>query len=344
MAPDASVDALKVELSNLHEHNCNLLRELNELRKEKLAWLETEKMSAKLDAQVVKLNQDVAASQSENARLRKQNEDLSRKLESEMSEFAEARSRWAEQEQALLSAARSDRLKLRELRDLHNIKEHKDFKADAEELQKPVESNRDSSPRAEAVALLEENLQLKEKVEGLEMQLTKSNHKINKQEQDILELQRTVEALMDEIESGQFNAQFLSSVLGDAEASGGLHSEIHLTPPSPPASHGTLSGGHSREVSFANHHDADSDDEAWGRGLSAPGTPMLSGAKSMSSLADEYKRLNEPAPDPASVQPSLRAKCAALGLSTEGNRAILKKRLMRHYAKKKKQAEKAPVA
>ncbi|KAI8836596.1 hypothetical protein BC829DRAFT_405679 [Chytridium lagenaria] len=272
--PDTD-DIIKVELSNLHDHNQALIRELNDLKKERIAWEERDKVSSRLEGTITRLNQDIAASQAENARLRKQNEDLQRKLEREMVEFGcegQVEGYGADSD----CGAKTDRVKLKELRDLYNSFE-----------------DRDRCP-----------------LQTLTTQVTNRDLQFRKQEKDILELQRTVEALMDEIELGQENAQFLFSVMED------------------PSEH--VDGGCLFPV--------DSDDEGPQGSHHA-----LMNAKSLGSLADEYRRLNEPVPESGGSQSSLRARCAALGLSTEGNRAILKKRLMRHIAKKKKQAEKTVV-
>ncbi|KAJ3219372.1 hypothetical protein HDU67_001591 [Dinochytrium kinnereticum] len=307
-----------------------------QLALEKLAWKEKEKLAGKLEGSVARLSQDVGASQAENARLRKQNDDLQRRLDQEMMEFSEARQRWMDKEQALLVNAKADRVKLKELRDLYNVREHKGYEHAEEPAPLTPDASRDSSPfRTEAVALAEENLKLKAHIQTLTTQMGTRDLQVRKQERDILELQRTVEALMDEIELGQENAQFLSSVMEDRDLS-----DLNVTPPSPPMSHHAVTFAHSEPSS-----DSEEDPALLGGGGGAQNRGSLSSAKSLNSLAEEYRRMNEVLPDAVAVQPSLRAKCAALGLSTEGNRAILKKRLMRHAQKKKKQAEKgAPSA
>ncbi|KAJ3105037.1 hypothetical protein HDU97_008645 [Phlyctochytrium planicorne] len=288
-----AVDVLQNEVTNLHDHNQALMRELTDLKKERLAWKEKEPQFNTLESSVSRLTQELQVTRSENARLRKQNDELQKNLDTETAEFADARQRWSDKEQALLVAAKADRVKLKELRDLYNVREHKSYDT-VEVAYGTPQPSRESSPlRSETLAVMEENIKLKAELELVMSQLSLKDLKIQKQESDISELQRNVEHLMDEVELYQEHAQQLPSESDDEEHSNTLGINHSLLP-----------------------------------------------AKSMGSLAEEYARMNEPAPT-ATSQSSLRAKCAALGLSTEGNRAILKKRLERHATKKKKQAEKA---
>ncbi|KAJ3173965.1 hypothetical protein HK101_011001 [Irineochytrium annulatum] len=308
-----NVESLQTELHNLTDYNAALLRDLNELKRERLQWKETQKLAAELESVATRLQQDVAATQAENARLRRQNEDLEKRLEREMTEGAESRQRWMEKEEHLMASLRADRNKLKELRALNSQKDDSSYDEEEE-----VPKSRDPSPvpRTEATAIVEENMKLDSK-----------DLLARKQEQDILELQRTVSALMDEIEAGYETAQFEYGAGETAHAGGGS------VPPSPPTSASVVTfspGTRTRSGSVASSNNSEDGLREAGRTLA----PM----KSFNSLADELNQLGVKVPDVTST-PSLKARLAGAGLSTEGNRQVLKKRLQRFIAKKKKQAE-----
>jgi hypothetical protein len=165
--------------------------------------------------------------------------------------------------------------------------------------------------------------------------LAEKDAHLKSQEESILELQRTVSALMDEIEYGYEMAQF-----------------DPMSPPSSPAFSPNLRSSNSRFSLRSEHVIYNDDEDPTDADATLSPTPLGSTLEqelqgqdkdqqqpqqqnSLNSLADELKSIGENAPHVEGLS-SLRSRLASLGLNTDGNRAILKKRLQRYIQKKKK--------
>jgi hypothetical protein len=86
---------------------------------------------------------------------------LEKKLEKEMTDGSEARQRWLDREQTLLNSARVDRAKLRELRDLHAIKEMQSYEdEDSDSSSSSGKQAANAGPSKAEIVLKEENLRV----------------------------------------------------------------------------------------------------------------------------------------------------------------------------------------
>ncbi|KAJ3325521.1 hypothetical protein HDU76_013150 [Blyttiomyces sp. JEL0837] len=375
------ITSLQSEITNLNEHNQALTRELNELRKEKSIWKETHKNAAKLESAVHALYAEIETLQTETSRLRRQNEDLERKLEQEVADGADARQRWYEKEQGLLNNLRQEKAKVRELRDLDTIKAGPGYEDDlADSAAIAATKPRDSSPSSRNESILQDEVvKLNQHIMELTAKLSAKDMQNKKQEHDILELQRTVGALMDEIESSYEQAQFdglnievenaptppmspapvinvtssLASIMSNSTTATPIVKTVTIEEPVIHQSRRGSGRDRSDSISSSGSDEGHHHHSGNGNKLTSPSmlslraenhghangiTPM----KSFNSLADELSKLGEAAPSAGAG--TLKAKLAAVGLNTEGNRAILKKRLQRYIARKKKQAEQQKAA
>ncbi|KAJ1567911.1 hypothetical protein HK405_004339 [Cladochytrium tenue] len=356
----SDVDTLKAEIGNLVEHNHDLSREMVELRKERSNWKDTQKQAQKLEHVVTTLHSEVVVLQQETTRLRRQNEDLEKQLETEITDSVDARRLWAEKESSLLNQLKAERSKVKELRALDAVKHEPGFDHDdAEALARGRPVRRNSNPVPIDTSLQEENDRLLRNIVELTNRLRERDMVIERQEQDILELQRTVSALMDDIEHGQVQAQF--DMLGEttpppspSEDTSKRSAEKRLSiefavpavqmppaPSSPKKNRKRSKSGSKMSKSPSNNPLLAVQATRQPPSPSSPqGPTTLTPMKSFHSLAEELLKIGEKAPVEGG---SLKGRMAALGLNTDGNREVLKKRLHKYIARKKRQAEAAAL-
>ncbi|KAJ1544681.1 hypothetical protein HK405_008463 [Cladochytrium tenue] len=318
-------ETLSTEMQTLVDQNSNLTRELVELRKERLSFHESKRLVENLEHLVAALHAEMHAVEQDATRLRRLNEELERKLEAEVVDSADARRLWQEKELHILTQLRSERDKAKSLRELGELKEDEEMAADAEATARRMKlSHRRSrlesgsgSPTPEEVAIKEQNAILARQVLELTERMRRRDNIAESQEQHILELQRTVAALMDDIESGHAQAEF-DQLDDEAPPLHSLTPEPSAQPseqPSPSKKDLSRNRSEAVEVSAAPTNDGKEAEPA-----------------KAFSLADELAKMNEA----SASDSSLRNRMAALGLSTEGNREALKRRLHKYIARKRR--------
>ncbi|KAJ3144603.1 hypothetical protein HK101_002642, partial [Irineochytrium annulatum] len=181
---------MPIEVANLSDHNKALKRELGELKKDRLIWKETHRRAIDLDNLVQRLSDDVDSLQAECSRLRRSNAELESRLEQELNDSADARQRFAEKERELLSLARADRQKLKDLQELQRYEE--------DEGERTVESEgMDGGYRTEF-----------EKMKSRVSALADAN---DKKDHQIAELNRVIVVLMRELDSRSSSSSSSSS-------------------------------------------------------------------------------------------------------------------------------------
>ncbi|KAJ3077447.1 hypothetical protein HK102_005228 [Quaeritorhiza haematococci] len=385
------------QLGNGSIHGFGMERGASELRKER-ALAKEAKHIGELEDLVHQLQQDLESLEAEASRLRKQNEDLSRRIQTEADEHAEVASRWLEKEQDLLKAVRTEKSKNKELKEiveaksaeLHQLSvKSSSSSSSVSEYSSSTYSDDDepvrrtsSPPPRTTFEVQEENARLRSQLQDLTSRLAARESQIRRQDQEIVELQRTVSALMDELESGYDQAMFgfvnPDVLSGSDPGSGSLDEELaalsmkdsrvrsmseasvqgrslfdelskvgtaassnekpshDTTPPVDAATSSTEPIPSSNSTSIidtleqqsASKSNSSSDNE----GSSSP--------TGSSGFADELNQLGEMKFNFATSRGepgSLRSRLAALGLNTDGNRRILKKRLQ-VYIKRKQAA------
>ncbi|KAI9343419.1 hypothetical protein DFJ73DRAFT_841422 [Zopfochytrium polystomum] len=358
-----SENALRTEIENLAEHSHRITRELTELRKERAAWKETARHAQELEEVVASLHSELQAAQLESVRLRRQNEEYEKKLELEIADNADTRMRWQEKERLLLNQLKSERAKVKEFKSIKRENEQ-GFDRDDDDTIAPSSSSPSphppqttpppsnaSSRGLDATALQEDNISLTAQILTLTAILQKRELEIAKQNEDILELQKTVAALMDDIENGFEQAQF--EMYGEVPERAPSPVSIapvpsaakpQNTPPGTPA-HGATLTPPSTELSRRKRSGTFAREAANATSMQTAVAPSPSSAlntvpttKSFNSLADELRSIGEKVSADGGGS-TLRSRMAALGLSTEGNREVLRRRLHKYIARKKRQAQ-----
>ncbi|KAJ3335089.1 hypothetical protein HDU83_000642 [Entophlyctis luteolus] len=265
------------------------------------------------------------------ARLRKVIAHLESRIDEEIAQTAEFRVAATDRESELMAALAAERATVRELKAKLALTSQEPAKglSAVNTATLTALSNKPSD-----YSLKEDKLALKKlasHIVELNVRMAAKDAKIKKQETDILELQSLVHSLMNEIEQQQQQTAsageiFDSSDFVNMQEDNGFsakHSlaadlERHLaTPPRTPIPSSTeLVQDHLANAEEPSSARVQGDVNA-SDGNSSDGT----------SSAEEARM-------------TLRQKLTAFGLSTEGRRAVLKKRLARYIARKKKQAAK----
>ncbi|KAJ3408368.1 hypothetical protein HDV05_005036 [Chytridiales sp. JEL 0842] len=352
------------EMDILIDENQNLLKELTELRKERKIWTETTHLLTQLEDIITHLTQESGSVHAENARLRRLTEELEKKLEKEILDSLEGRQKAEERLEGLMRVMRRDRARVKELEELFAVKELEggqglegDFKSsernhDAEDGYDDDHgesgsagsnvSTGETSLKIQA-SLKDENARLHLKIQDLTTRISEKDAYIKTQDESILELQHTVSALMDEIEANFENSHFdhqpLSPPMSPMQRSASTELESALSTSESPALSSKVNPSlkpSSLTTLLPTTHSTQSN----------PSTPTTATQTTLNSLAAELSKLGEsqsPSSDLGSgnMIHSLRSRLASLGLNTDGNRAVLKKRLAKYVAKKKAKAKKA---
>ncbi|RKO84223.1 hypothetical protein BDK51DRAFT_32183, partial [Blyttiomyces helicus] len=303
---------------------------------EKSAWRHAQRHAGELEVLAERLQDNAESFEFEARSLRRQNEGLESRLDKERIEHAEDRQRWLEREVELFNVIKAQKAKVKE---------------------------RFVAPPTK---LLEENAELYLRIDTLTAHLSQRESEVARQEDMISELQQTVGALMDELERGRFDVDHFepaTSGSSDLDALSAVDAGApFLTPPKTPepseaAAQPAAVPPRRRRTSSAAAHplaaaippvstsapfnalaeiDAKSAAPQAGAGLDVL-SPGIATPRSFGSLAEELSRLGVPVHHGSANEPgALREKLAQYGLSTDGNRKILKRRLEKYLAKKKR--------
>ncbi|KAJ1529042.1 hypothetical protein HK405_002407, partial [Cladochytrium tenue] len=332
----ADAAALAAEVASLSDHNARLARELADLKKERLAWRDSQRHADRLERDAAAVHDDLLRAQTEAARARRAADDLERRLRAEIEHAADARRTWLDQEQDLRALLRAERDENRRLRSLGAVRAEPGFADDYDDdgaAADPHDVARNSTTRAAAAgasdaALVAEIARLNQQVLELAEALRRRDESLAHQEQDVLELQRTVTALMDDIESGAEQARFDGLGASTAAAGSDQDQSVAGAAPGPAA-------GRTPPVSRDRSNE---------RATTAATTTAPSG-----SLADELMSIGENAPTAvfsgsSSSSTSLKARMATLGLGADGNREVLNRRLRSYLARRRRWADEAAAA
>ncbi|KAI9203001.1 uncharacterized protein BJ171DRAFT_157827 [Polychytrium aggregatum] len=360
-------DQLQQEIKLLNEQNQQLQQELAQLQKEKQQWRQAHAQAEDLEALADQLHQESSSLEGEAARLRKLNAELERVLTRERAEHAEERNKWSEKESELQKAAREHYRKLKEMREALAVHE-KLASVATKEAPAPVANNK---LNVSVFELQQENSKQRLTIEELTYRLQTREYQLRRQDEEIAQLQQTVSALMDELESRDEHAQhsdtsFEGGIDLDAELNHGTY--IRSPPKSIPGSP-NMGSASPPLPSVSNFPSQRPDIPTDAKVLYDEQNPSLGNladelarfdsqfeASSFGTIADELGRLGEKAPTTGLQPPSptqdihllgdgtLKSRLAALGLNTEGNRKILRKRLERYIKKKAQKSKVVPTA
>ncbi|KAJ3284954.1 hypothetical protein HK104_009696, partial [Borealophlyctis nickersoniae] len=202
--------ALLAELRIVSEHNVALLKENMELKKAQSTRTSADPRTGHLEhleALASRLQEDAGSFEAEAARLRKQVDDLNKKLEREVVEHAEARAAWLEKERRLMEALRTEKEAVKELRELSS-RQQEELNSSAEALSHRPDTPENRNDEVPVAKLEEEIVELKGQVEGLTTLINSRDSQIRRQEDEIVELHSTIGALMDELETNYERVQF----------------------------------------------------------------------------------------------------------------------------------------
>ncbi|KAJ3102964.1 hypothetical protein HDU97_000203 [Phlyctochytrium planicorne] len=346
------VEHLNQEVLDLLDLNRAYKRELQELRKERIAWRETQRQANTLESANARLNEDVDSLRGECNRLRRKNEDLKRNIDDNAVEVHTMKMQWLEREEQLVAVARADREKLRGYIALQS-------------------SNGFEDDEMSSISNAE-NITLKESIKEKETIITK-------QSEEIRELKLLLEAIVAHanqcggFERQPFNYKQFVEILREL-ASQASSSNTNTTINTPAVSDDGKDSCSDEEACDPRDMYNESHDQSFSSDttlhlqhrppLSPPQSPVLSPSASFeeedssysedeANLFDDMMVLDNPngeslsfmmnsagehAPDFDKMDSRLQSRLAAYGLRTDGNRKARKKRLDRFKMNKKKEA------
>ncbi|KAJ3122187.1 hypothetical protein HK098_003065 [Nowakowskiella sp. JEL0407] len=326
---DDPTELLLAELQEISEKNEELHRQIAEMRKDRILWKDSLQKAAENDSKIQQLNVELETLQGEVLRLRRSNEDLQKRLQQEFEDNESVRVQWQEQEKSLRKALIEERMKHKDLRERLAYFEN-DKTDEVVDESKAIRETEAKSLKDEVSKLKKTIQELNSMIELRDGKIKSQDDELRKQDREITELQLMMNRIMDDIESTQKDAIFSDSSDDD---------EAYISPPLSPAGYLTtpMWAGHKRSKSAATVHTQDT------LHLTIPlrrtrsnSASQSEGPTSSNSLLEEFNKLNiveetQIESKFAEIGPNgeglLRKKLSAIGLSTDGNRKALKKRL-----------------
>ncbi|KAJ3110761.1 hypothetical protein HDU96_006282 [Phlyctochytrium bullatum] len=349
-----TVEHLKRDLLDLTDHNKLLKREISDLRKEQLAWRETQRQVGVLEAANSFITSEFDILKADHKRLRRKNEELALQLEHEAAVHQAARLGWSEREAQLIAQARADREKLRGYLALNNSSSYQ--YEDDEEAESTDESEKVSGLNAKLAEVTAKNTQQAKEIRELRLLLEAVVAHAN----DVGGFQRTplriddlmqvVRSLVKDASSSSGSSSADDSDSGESDHSDDIRGRHHPTPSPEAGSQGRATPSleecalqYPNGESLADAADPMLEDPffaSYERSLDASTAAASSMAFFEEALSAAAAANGELAPEFVSEAASstLQSKLAAYGLRTDGNRKARKKRLDRFRMNKKKEA------
>ncbi|KAI8809399.1 hypothetical protein BJ742DRAFT_738265 [Cladochytrium replicatum] len=236
MSFDRTPAQLASELAALSERNREITKEIQELKKERVFWRDTQHQVVQYETAVDSLKKEQQSLLSELVRLRRANDDLSRQLDRELEEHNETKQRLNDTEAALRRAVIDLKAKSKELEgrvsDFRRSRANSnDFYDDPESPGSVLEINPSPPPsprdsygisftdnsyfnvrkQSSAFSLKdarEENEKLRQTIEDLQTALSSKDKQVKNMGREIIDYQRVLSTLMDDLERRDEQSMF----------------------------------------------------------------------------------------------------------------------------------------
>ncbi|KAI8809592.1 hypothetical protein BJ742DRAFT_230017 [Cladochytrium replicatum] len=236
MSFDRTPAQLASELAALSERNRDITKEIQDLKKERVFWRDTQHQVVQYEAAVDSLKKEQQSLLSELVRLRRANDDLSRQLDRELEEHNETKQRLNDTEAALRRAVIDLKAKSKELEG--RVSDFRRSRSNSNELYDDAESpgsvleinpSPPPSPRdsygvsftdtsyfnvrkqSSAFSLKdarEENEKLRQTIEELQTALSQKDKQVKNMGREIIDYQRVLSTLMDDLERRDEQSMF----------------------------------------------------------------------------------------------------------------------------------------